>query len=95
MYSRLPVQSSRGVKQLELHDLQRLNLLLDGDNSGKTTAMEALFPLGGAATPSWPATISHVRGQRVFPIPAGPDLAAAVLPDGPQSSGVDRRSLGR
>ena len=66
MFKSLSISRFRGISDLELEGLTQINLLLGKNNAGKTTAMEALFLLCGATTPSLPMTACHLRGQRVF-----------------------------
>lgn len=71
MFHTLQIKHFRGIQQLQIDDLSRINLVLGKNNAGKTSVLEALFLLCGATNPSMPNTISFLRGQRI----------ANVLPD--------------
>lgn len=64
MLKNLSIRHFRGIEQLRLDGLQRINLLVGKNNSGKTSIMEAIFLLGGATNPLLPLTIGQLRGQR-------------------------------
>ncbi len=66
MFKNLKISGFRGISEMEIEGFGQINLLLGKNNAGKTTAMEALFLLCGATTPSLPMTVCHLRGQRVF-----------------------------
>jgi predicted ATPase len=71
MFSSIKIQRFRGLENLEISGLSRVNLLLGKNNAGKTSVLEAFFLLCGATNPSMPNTVSFLRGQRI----------ANVLPD--------------
>jgi hypothetical protein len=47
MLSRLALKAFRGLRAVELNDLKRLNLIIGGNNVGKTSILEALVLLYG------------------------------------------------
>ncbi len=51
MLERLHVRSFRGLKELEVSPLSRINLVAGKNNAGKTTLLEAIFLLGSAGNP--------------------------------------------
>lgn len=49
MLQRLHIRNLRGFSDLRIHTLGRINLVAGRNNAGKTTLLEAIFLLGGAA----------------------------------------------
>ena len=49
MLERLHIRNLRGFSDLRIHKLGRINLVAGRNNAGKTTLLEAVFLLGGAA----------------------------------------------
>lgn len=57
MFKRIEIQGFRGIRQLEISDLSRVNLFVGRNNSGKTTVLEAAEILAGHKNP-----LSVMRG---------------------------------
>ena len=51
MLERLRVQNYRGLRDLAVDELGRINVVAGSNNAGKTTLLEAIFLLGGAGNP--------------------------------------------
>ena len=51
MFQHLRIKNYRLFGDLEIDGLRRINLLAGRNNSGKTSALEALFLLSGAGKP--------------------------------------------
>ncbi len=66
MYSYFRVRNYRCLKDLELNDLSRINLIAGMNNVGKTALLEALFIHCGAYNPSLAVRVDAFRG---FPDP--------------------------
>lgn len=64
MLEKILIDNFRGITQIEIDDLQRINLLVGKNNSGKTSILEAIFLLTGAGNPELPLKINHFRGIR-------------------------------
>jgi AAA15 family ATPase/GTPase len=47
MYKKIKINNFRGINNLEVKDLKRINILVGKNNSGKTTVLESLFLLTG------------------------------------------------
>ena len=62
MYDSLHIRNFRGLHELTIHTLSRINLIAGRNNSGKTTLLEAIFLLSGWGNPSLAFTISSIRG---------------------------------
>lgn len=85
MYTSLGIHDFRGVQQLRVDGLRRINLFVGRNNSGKTTLLEALFLLGGATNPVFPTTLGQLRGQRLgatYPDPVWRPLFFNLDPHG-------------
>ena len=62
MFQRLRIQNFRLFDDLKIDWLNRINLLGGSNNSGKTTALEALFLLSGGGNPELVQRIAVFRG---------------------------------
>ncbi len=62
MFKNLAIRNFRGLSNLEIPRLGRINLVTGKNNSGKTSLLEALFLLSGAGDPSLALTTNIVRG---------------------------------
>ena len=69
MLERLHIRNFRGLRDLEVEGLERINVVAGKNNAGKTTLLEAIFLLGGAGNPRG-ALNSHV--VRMDPTAATP-----------------------
>ena len=63
MLSSLQIEQFRGFKKFELPDLERVNLLVGANNTGKTTVLEAVEFLGGGGHISPLLRIAMRRGE--------------------------------
>ena len=62
MFQQVRIKHFRLFGDLEIDRLRRINLLGGRNNSGKTTALEALFLLSGGGNPELALRISFFRG---------------------------------
>ena len=62
MYTDVTIHNFRGLTDLTVGGLRRLNLIVGRNNSGKTTVLEALFLLGGT-DPKLAFNLGAFRGQ--------------------------------
>lgn len=62
MFKSIEIKNFRGIKQLSINDLGRINLLLGGNGSGKTTVLEAL----SIASVGSPNQLTRISGWRNF-----------------------------
>ncbi len=60
-YKSIHIQSFRGIKNLEIKDLSRVNVFLGQNNSGKSSILEAIFLLTGFNSPSLILSIDLFR----------------------------------
>lgn len=51
-YKKIHIQGFRGIKNLEIEDLSRVNVFLGQNNSGKSSILEAIFLLTGFNSPA-------------------------------------------
>ena len=63
MLKRLHIRNFRGFDELEIGELRRINLVAGGNNSGKTTLLEAIFLLSGAANARMAVNDHVIRDQ--------------------------------
>lgn len=63
MLERLHVRSFRGFRDLEIAQLSRINLVAGANNVGKTTLLEAVFLLSGAASARMAVNGHVIRDQ--------------------------------
>ena len=61
MLEQLRVQNYRGLRDLGIDTLGRINVVAGRNNAGKTTLLEAIFLLGGAGNPRGALNIHLVR----------------------------------
>ncbi len=66
MFAELKIQKFKGIKHLEISQLGQINLVVGGNNSGKTTLLESLLLLAGATNPRLPLNIMNLRGINFF-----------------------------
>lgn len=66
MYETIKIRNFRGIRQLDIDDLARINVLLGKNNAGKTSVLESMFLLCGGTNPSFPNAIAAYRGQRTM-----------------------------
>ncbi len=65
MISSLQIQGYRGLEKFEMGGLHRVNLLVGKNNSGKTSALEAIFLLATRGDPSTLWQVLWRRGERL------------------------------
>lgn len=61
MFTNISINNLRGIKQLDISDLGRINIFIGPNNSGKTTVLEALFLLIGMSNPKLIVNINGFR----------------------------------
>jgi len=64
MYENLRISNFRGIDELNIDELSRINLFVGANNSGKTSVLEALFLLSGAGNPRLPTSINSFRSLK-------------------------------
>ena len=62
MYTEITIINFRGLKNLQIGDLQKINLFVGKNNSGKTSILESLFLITGSTNSQLPITINIFRG---------------------------------
>jgi len=70
MFQNLEIRNFRLFEHLKIEKLGRINLLAGRNNSGKTSALEALFLLSGAGNPELVLRINAFRGFSELVTPA-------------------------
>ena len=60
-YKSIQIDGFRGLKQLRMEDLRRVNLLVGKNSCGKTSILEAFFLLSGMSNPQLPINIHNFR----------------------------------
>lgn len=63
MYKSVTIKHFRGIEELTLSNLSRVNLIVGRNNTGKTSVLEALLLLGGASSASPATRLGALRGQ--------------------------------
>ena len=86
MFTNLQVRKFRGLSDLKIDKLGRINLVTGHNNSGKTTLLEALFLLSGGGNPHLLFNVSAMRG--IQPV-AGPTEVIEEVFWKPLFSGLD------
>ena len=71
----LRIRNFRALEEFEVGDLAPINILTGGNNSGKTTLLEALFMLSGAGNPHMALNANVVRGIE------SAEVSVAALPE--------------
>ena len=69
MISSIQIHGYRGLQKFEMSDLQQVNLLVGKNNSGKTSALEAIFLLATRGDPSTLWQVLWRRGERLSGAP--------------------------
>ena len=64
MFKSISIEGLRGIKHLEIDDLQRVNLLVGKNNCGKTTVLEAILLITAPTNAELPLKINLVRGLK-------------------------------
>jgi hypothetical protein len=59
----MTIKHFRGIEDLTVANLSRVNLIVGRNNTGKTTLLEALLLLGGASSASPATRLGVLRGQ--------------------------------
>ena len=65
-FKSIEIKNFRGIKELQIDDLARVNVLLGHNNSGKTTVLEALLLLVGMSNPNLPQQLNGLRSNTIF-----------------------------
>jgi AAA15 family ATPase/GTPase len=66
MLESVSIKRFRGFQQFEIASLDRFNLILGRNNTGKTALLEAIFLLEGPTNPELPLTLNALRGIGQF-----------------------------
>ena len=61
MYTKLSIANLRGIKNLDIIDMSRINILVGPNNCGKTTILESIFLSLGMSNPRLLVTINNLR----------------------------------
>jgi len=61
MFNKLSIKNFRSIENLEIDDINRINIFVGENNSGKTSILEALFLLIGISNPRLNVTINNFR----------------------------------
>src|SRR5262245_61250543 len=62
MLESISISRFRGFSKLTIDSLDRFNLILGRNNSGKTAVLEAMLLLSGPTNPELPLTLNGLRG---------------------------------
>jgi hypothetical protein len=73
MYKSIRIQNFRGLRDLAIDDLGRVNLIVGENNVGKTSLLEAIWLLQQAGNALEPISIAHSRGPRFASVTDGID----------------------
>lgn len=65
MFTNLKIENYRGIQELEIDDLKRVNLIVGRNNCGKTAILEALFILCGSNNLGLPLSTNSFRGFNI------------------------------
>ena len=68
MISSLKVEGFRGLKQFEMGQLGRINLLVGANNCGKTSVLEAIYLLAAGGDPVCLRDLLTRRGEQSFTV---------------------------
>ena len=64
IFKSFKINNFRGFKDLEIHDLRRVNLIVGKNSVGKTTLLESIFLLSGRRNPICAINVENLR-QRI------------------------------
>ena len=67
MYKRVRIQNFRGLRDLTIDDLGRVNLIVGENGAGKTSLLEALYLFQGAGSPALTFPLAITRGFQFVP----------------------------
>lgn len=70
-YSSFHVQDFRGIRELTVEPLPRVNLIIGENNAGKTALLEAIFLHSAAFNPMAVSTVASLRGIGTYKIEFG------------------------
>lgn len=91
MYEQLSVAGFRGIRNVEIKNLARVNLFVGPNNVGKTSLLEAAWLLRAPGNPSLLLSIAQFRGVTIFNLAGSttitPNLLWAPMFYGQDSSG--------
>jgi predicted ATP-dependent endonuclease of OLD family len=65
MYTSIHVKNFRGLEDLRVEDLRRINLIVGKNNTGKTSLLEAVLLLCWPTKPALTLTLGTMRGQAI------------------------------
>ena len=75
-FDRLAIRRFRGIEDLELSGLGKVNILLGANDVGKTSILEAVILI---ADPAEPRRLIKVQNRRGYPVRRADDLASVFL----------------
>lgn len=67
MYKRVRIRNFRGLRDLTIDDLGRVNLIVGENGAGKTSLLEALYLFRGAGSPALTFPLATSRGFQFMP----------------------------
>ncbi|MBR7068659.1 MAG: AAA family ATPase [Bacteroidales bacterium] len=65
-FKNIKIKNFRGIKNLEIDDLGRVNILVGKNNSGKSTVLEAIFLLTGMASADTVQKLNSIRTRTPY-----------------------------
>jgi len=80
MYRYFRATNYRGLKDIELDDLAKINLVTGLNNVGKTSLLEALFIHAGAYNPQLTLSVNALRGMQSFKVSVGDWVESIISP---------------
>jgi hypothetical protein len=85
MYDSIRIQNFRGIQDLTISDLGRINLIVGANNVGKTSVLEAIWLLTGRENPNLATATATRRGndERINPIEVWKGLLGNEESDAP------------
>ena len=65
-FKNIEIKNFRGIENLEIKDLGRVNVFLGQNNSGKSTVLESLLLMIGMSNPDLPQALNRIRARNNF-----------------------------
>ena len=96
MLSRLIIENFRGFQKFEMPPLSQFNILAGGNNSGKSSLLEAIFLMSGMTMSDMPERIADTRlmpvarTEELYPLFYGKDINRQLRISGEFSDGTER-----
>ncbi len=95
MLSRLIIENFRGFQKFEMPPLSQFNILAGGNNSGKSSLLEAIFLMSGMTMSDMPERIADTRlmpvarTEELYPLFYGKDINRQLRISGEFSDGTE------